>query len=322
MSENQQPPPNYPPPPPGYPSPSQYPPLPGYPGYTPPGYIPPQPGYVPPPVQPNSYAGTVPAQSIPPTTYFARVDDVPLGYPSLAKKAPPKTGTIWQAWYSIATDISRTNIASWANGARDGWVSLSISIYILITIVANVFSMRDIKDSFLGNIRSQEQAFDSADAYSSLIHWFETYSVHFVIGLVISATIFAFIAIFNTALWQAMFMPQTLGTFGERYKRAIKPFVLALMGPAILNLATAFLSFILGIIGGPIALAFAAILSLISLAAIVYNIAIFVQAGSVGTTLNRWYVFGIAVLGMVVFAFVFSIILIIPIAIILSATIS
>jgi hypothetical protein len=288
--------------PPGYPPP----------GYAPYGYMPPmQPYYVPP--------GYVPANTLPASDYYVPSELVLFGTQQrLVQQVPANKGNLWQAWVSIATNLSRANIAGWAQAATKGWVSWSIAIFCLIdgalgalvSIAAYISILY-----FLPQIHDRLSSQADIDVYNAVLSFTQSYGLLVVIGFVAFIMIYAPLGVFYNSFWWALFMPGELGKLAERYRRNLKPYALSLMGPLCASLLIVLLLMgfgALALVNPAISFAGLIIVDLLSLLLSVYSIAMVVQAGSVGTTMNRWAVFGVNFLAGVVAQTVISFLLFIP----------
>ena len=278
-------------PPPGY-GMQQPPPPSGYPVYPQGAFY--QPGYqqqvyAPPPV-PREYA-------VPPP--------VP-GYPW--QVVPPAQGTLFQAWLSIGRNLSRQNIASWAQARKPGWTRTSIGVYLAFSMVPLIVLagiLFVVLPSFVQNVAATSNppfSLSSAD-----VQQIQTVAIVVAMLMVILVPVLALASMFGYIWFLALFMPSELGTVRERMRRAITPYALTLPVAGavsfLLNIATfIFLAFALSNFNAsnPSSIstfaAFSPILNVLSIGVSVYAICLFLQSGSVGTTLSRWAVFGINLL--------------------------
>ncbi len=299
----QQPPPGYippgygmqqgPPPGYGYPPPGQQPP-PGY-GYPPPGQQPP-PGYgYPPPLRP-AY--------VPPAQYHVPPTD---GRPP--EFVPPAVGTLFQAWRALGRRPSRQNYAAWAQAMQPGWIRSSVITATAITLVFGIILFGGIFGGliFLFNTvaANDPQIGANNPAINGVLGSFGLFFG--LIALVIPLNFLA--SVFAIPFGQAVFMSSTLGTLRQRYDRALKPWALAQV-PLQFVSAVGFTVFVglialLFVIGanqpsnstiGALMLVGFLLYFVVLIPLSIYSIAQQVQAGSVGTGLNRWAVFGINLL--------------------------
>lgn len=317
----------YPPPQPGYLPPGYMPP-PGYgaqqpppPGYGVPGYPPPQgypPGYMPgyqPGYPPPMY---LPPPRIPPPREYA----VPPAAPGMPYQIiPPAQGSLVQAWISVATNLSRQNIASWAQACKRGWVAWSIAFALVLyslpfigLAIATPFWTQILPSLSDSNISASD-----LDRLRTGIN----------IGVVVLALLVPFIylgAIYSTSFFWALFMPKELGTVRQRMRRALRPYALTLPAVGIISAILLSLSILVDVqifstshLFDPTYFSshphttispysgWSALLNLVSLATSVYTISLLVQSGSVGTTMSRLAVFGVNLLAG--FAYVFALVI-------------
>lgn len=300
--------PGYPPAQPGYVPPGYQPPL-GYgaqqplpPGYGGPGY--PQPGYPPgyaPGYPPPMY---VPPPRIPPPREYA----VPPAAPGMPYQiVPPASGSLVQAWFSVGTKLSRQNIAGWAQACKPGWVTWSIAVALMLYTLP--FVGLAIATPFW--TQSLPSLSDSTVSGSDLNNLRTGLNIGAVV-LAVLIPVFYLGMIYSINFFWALFMPKELGTLGQRMRRAIRPYALTL--PAVALISTILLILVMLVeaqvfssmhLFDPTYLSshpnatvspyagWSALLDLVSLAISAYAISLLVQAGSVGTTLSRWAVFGI-----------------------------
>ena len=239
---------------------------------------------------------------------------------------PPAEGSLFQAWVSVGTRLTRQNIASWAQASKRGWTAWSIITYLIITLLpllALAIGGAIVGPSIMQNlVTSQGQTISAADLQSLQIGLIIT-----AVVLVIAAPLLVLASLYATTFFLALFMPATLGTLRERMRRAIKPYALSLpatglvstlslviAGLLIVLLGSSFhISTVTTVAGTPAPTPFPTSFALgslvfdaISLALTVYTYALFLQTGSVGTTLSRIAVFGIRLLAGFVFGFVIS----------------
>jgi hypothetical protein len=156
------------------------------------------------------------------------------------------------------------------------------------------------------------------------------YSVFLVFAVI--AVYFA--QVFAIPFGQALFMSPSLGSVGQRFQRAMRPWALAQVGLQTLGVlavaifAVVFTTMLLPSLHTLIATAAPdgtptdaasqsavggilgtfGILFLFSIPAAIYGIAMQVQPGAVGAAMNRWAVFGINLLTSVVLGFVLGIV--------------
>lgn len=307
-------PPGYPPqgttpqgyPPQGYAPPGQQ----GYPpqGYAPPGY-PPQ-GYAP-QQPPAGYAAYPQMFAYPPPREYATPPVFP-GQPW--QIIPPAEGSLLQAWFSVGTKFTRQNIASWAQASKKGWTTWSIVTY--LSLLMFPYLLFAIGGAIGGPSNTR---------------------VAFIIGtvaIVLLFPLFTLGSLFATTFFWTLFMPKTLGTQRERMTRAIKPYALVLPAAGIVTFVSLVISGIVvaisastthfsGTTGTSISTQSSSVFFLgslvfdgFSLALSVYIYSLFLQAGSVGTTLTRIAVFGITLLAGLIVGVVFMVLLFIVIIVI------
>ena len=297
-------------PPQGYGAPQQ--PPAGYPAY-------PQGAYYPPPM--FAYA--------PPREYA-----MPPAFPGQPwQTVPPAEGSLFQAWVSVGTRLTRQNIASWAQASKRGWTAWSIVTYLVITLLpflALAIGGAIVGPSLIQNISTSDGQPISATTLQSIQTGFIIAAVAFVVVL----PLFALASLYATTFFLALFMPTTLGTLRERMRRAIKPYALILPATGLVSMLTLVIGgVVIALVGinlhipttttpsgtpapTPFPTGFATgslIIDAFSLTLSVYTISLFLQAGSVGTTLSRIAVFGIQLLA----GFVFEIVILVVIFIVL-----
>lgn len=270
----------------------------GYAGYMPPGYGPPPPGYMPPP------AFMPPPVYIPPVVYH-----VPPNGGTPPQFVPPAQGSVAQAWVALATRPSRQNFVAWAQIATRDWVLQSIALgfafYFVYALLLS-FGLYSVTNTIITGLPSS----GSVSFTQAIAAFGNTYVITLIIGpLVYLAQAFAI------PFGQAIFMPATFGTLGQRYQRALRPWALAqpaygilvllvglvgfglgylLLVPNLQNLSTASSSQ-LGTLEGNATIMFLVIFLLLGLGT-AYSITMQVQSGAVGASMNRWAVFGINLL--------------------------
>jgi hypothetical protein len=302
-------PPGYPPsgmmPPPGYsyPAPPPYGTMPptGYPAYSQGYYYPP---------------GSVPVYAPPPPPREYAVPPAQPGQPW--QIVPPTRGTLFQAWVSVGTRLTRQNIAAWAQASQKGWAAWSIVTYLILTVLP--FLAAAIVGAFISPSIAQNIATASGQTISASD--LQALQIGFAVAAAVIAIVVPLFGLgsqYAIVFFWALFMPQGLGTIRERMSRAIKPYALALPATGLAAFIVATISFssvayILSIVNYasfasnapqiPPALGIVLpVFFLIATAAEVYTISLLVQSGSVGTTLNRWAVFGIDLLAGLIFGF-------------------
>ncbi len=285
-------PPNPPPfmPPPGTMPPSGYPPP--YAGNVPPpGYPPPYAGNVPPGYQP--YAGYMPPPGympvyampeLPPPPHYAVPPAFP-GYPW--EIVPPTPGNLVQAWFSIAFNFSRRTIAGWAQANQRDWSVWSIVVGVVLSAISSALAVIRVLRSPLTTTTVPTDP-QTAQTLQSI----QTLTRDVSVGVVVITPLILLLEIYLIPWFWALFMSPALGSRRQRFERAFKPFALiqpiiaaaSLVG-VLVTLALTLASPGLSVLG-----------ALISLPLGAYGLALVIQAGSVGSGLKRWPVFGIELL--------------------------
>ncbi len=274
------------------------------PGYPPPGYAPGY--YMPPPPY------------VPPAVYHIPAAD---GRPP--QMVPPASGSLLQAWLSIAVHPSRQNIAAWAQIATAGWVRASIIVAVVLQLAyATVLAL--VIHSIVESALSQATGLDAA-TQSSLQSM-----ANLIFGVVLIAPVTYLLKVFAIPFGQALFMSSGLGTTGQRFQRALKPWALAQVGmtsatflfgllivvllevqlvPSLQSLiasngasgpSTAFVNSVFTLYG---------LIFLVYIPFTVYQYMMQIQSGAVGAAMNRWAIFGINLLTALVVGLVLNIVL-------------
>jgi hypothetical protein len=249
---------------------------------------------------------------------------------------PPAEGSLFQAWVSVGTRLTRQNIAAWSQACKRGWVAWSIAAYLTIALLpflAVVIWGAIAGPSLIQNLFTSAGETISAADIQRLQNGFIIAAI--VIAIVVP--LLALASLYATTFFWALFMPATLGTVRERMRRAIKPYALILPATGLVTfLAFGLAAVVIALVasnihfsGGSTAAENATVTqassllilgSLItnafSIALGVYTYSLLLQAGSVGTTLSRLTVFGIDLLAGLVFGVVISVLFFIAIAVI------
>jgi len=235
---------------------------------------------------------------------------------------PPATGTLQQAWQQIATKPDRAVIAAWSQAANlpqnQSWVQNSIIVGAVIQAIAGLIAGIIVFIAF-HNITGTGVNIGSGFAGSQVA------SVGGIIVNVIEQPLRYVGEVLALAFGLALFMPESYGSLQARFQRALKPLALAQIGVQVVGLVFAVIASILaavfstaainsvssgtvsgGLIGG--ALAFGCLTFLASAGFVAYAITVLVQSGSVASNLNRWAVFGIAILAGIAVAIAVAII--------------
>jgi subtilase family serine protease len=303
------------PPQPGYMPYPVYPPL-GYPspGSPPPGYAPPPgappPGYGYPPAYGYYYPPAVPQLIpiyVPPAQYH-----IPATGGNPPAFVAPAQGSLFRAWRSLAMNLSRQNYAAWAQAARPGWVRTSIIVALLFPILyaATAITLA-LTSSFTSNIFT----------FSGTFSFGATRSLQgFVIVAYAATPVLDALTFFAIPFGQAVFMSSALGTVGQRYRRALKPWALSLV-PVQLSLLI--LDLLSGLVSWGIqhdtslkqnALGYSLIVftvaAVFSVTGVIYTFAQQIQSGAIGAAMNRWAVFGVNLLTSFVIGIALDIILV------------
>lgn len=204
------------------------------PGYTPPAY-PPPPGYPPPqgalPGYPPNYG-----QGYPPPMYMAP----PVYVPPAAYHVPPSNGrppefvpaaegSVVQAWISVATKPSRQNYVAWAQRVTPQWVTQSILAaagLLVVTAIIVAVLVHTIFQSIISAIQANPNYITSSTAIQNATNALTGYSIFLVFAVIVS-----YVAqVFAIPFGQAVFMSPSLGSLGQRFQRALRPWVLAQVG--------------------------------------------------------------------------------------------
>lgn len=285
--------------PPGTPPPATYPPNAGT---MPPNYPPPFIGNVPPGALPPGYPTYFMPLEFPPPSAYAVPPPSP-GYPW--EIVAPTQGNLVQAWFAIATNLSRRSIAARAQAMQPHWATWSIVIGVIFSALAGILNgMRQLAFPNPANL-----AGGSHNAQSSLI------SENFIHGEAIATLfvtpLFFFAEIFLLPWFLSFFMTPLLGSSRQRFQRALKLF--ALIQPLIgtIALIEAILSFAIY----RYAPAYDLVVSILVQPFLVYMISLNIQTGAVGAGLKRWPVFGIELLAYLAVTFVVLIMLIVALAV-------
>ncbi len=238
------------------------------------------------------------------------------------EEIPPAHGNVIQAWLSIGVRITRKNIARWSNVEQPSWTLISLLVYFLLPIIGFIFieivTFQPLYD-FLGQIvfiinKNNINGTGPILPTGNTLHAFMIYEYISIIVYLLITNIGVF---FVLALYLAGVADARLGTFKERYGRAIRPLALAFapvgilqfflfvfggIGFLLINNAGAF-TYIVNLSGSAnpdfsqvfayIAIGMLAYLP-IAILTDAYIIAHLVQGGNVGTGVNRWGVFGLS----------------------------
>jgi hypothetical protein len=227
----------------------------------------------------------------------------------------PASGSLVQAWVSVATKPSRQNFAAWAQITTDGWVRGSIATAFALVVLLDAALTLGIYNLVQSINTSINTANPGVVPVGSA-----TIAPTYLISLAL-VPIFSVGQMLVIPFGQAIFMSPAMGTLRQRYTRALRPWALAQVGmyfvtlvfiavgvgvgfliisPQVNAAPSALVGSILGTVG---------IFFLIGIPAEVYLVAMQVQSGSVGTGMSRWAVFGINLLTGLVLGLAYNIIL-------------
>ncbi len=251
----------------------------------------------------------------------------PSDYSSLPENGPaePARGSILQAWLMIGIHPARRRIASWAQGLSNNWLTPTL---MAIGVLAAISALVGGGVYFATNsevARGGGQAFGA----TTLV----PYSIGRLIAAIFESVITSLLAPLGAAAGLAIFLNRSYGDFSQRFMRILKPVALAVVSVtavgilfnglttgistkilpqvaqlsqysgksdqasvnAVLQILQNILPMILLSVGlGGIFLAYATVQ--------------YVQAGAIGTNLNRWAVFGILLLTLIVWGIVSALI--------------
>jgi hypothetical protein len=248
------------------------------------------------PYQTNGYASEYPPFPNPeylfPPREYALPPELP-GYPY--RVISPATGSLQEAWRSIASTLSRTIIASWSQITTRRWITTSLLAAAVIAFMFNTFgqTLVYVRHMSLGTA-------DTRVLLTSIYNVIKS-PISFVGGILL------------VSYGLAIFMPPSLGEINQRFLRALKPLALSSVGLAISGGLVAFFGQLTKVFTDGYhfsgqnlpEIAFRGSLgcltSLLIIPLVIYSIALFIQAGSIGSTLERWKVALISIASFIVF---------------------
>ncbi len=247
------------------------------------------PGYQPPPGYPafpqgNPSAGYAPAGPV-------------------IQPVPPASGSLMQAWLSVATKLTRANIASWAQITTNEWVTISIVVSTVLYALYGAAIALAIQ-----NILPQIVAANATATGVPATTFTNVYTIEGIAYGAFVPLVFVAEALFYP-LMLALFMPDTYGTVRQRFARAIKPWALTLPAITVVGLVLGAIVVALIFTAGPVIssaalnpntpppalgtlLALFLLVSVLSIPAVVYTYALVLQSGSVGSDKSRWVALG------------------------------
>ncbi len=239
--------------------------------------------------------------------------------------AEPAHGSLMQAWLMIGIHPARRRIASWAQGLWSNWLAPTL---VAIGVLAAISALVGGGVYFVTNsevARGGGQAFGA----TTLV----PYSIGRLITAILESVISSLLSPLCAAAGLAVFLNRRYGAFAQRFLRILKPVALAVVPvtavgilfdglttwistkilPQLAQLAQysgksdqASVNAVLQILQN--------ILPMVLLSVGLWGIFLayatvqYVQSGAVGTNLNRWAVFGILLLTLVVWAIVSAVV--------------
>lgn len=260
------------------------------------------------------YAFGVPVAPVTPARDYAEREFMP--------PAPAASGSLTQAWLSIATRMSRANIAAWSQAGDRSWTTNSL---IAVGVIGGVFSLVSGLIFLVANYQLPSSTFSVGGHLT-----FHPYGVANLVTTVVESLIGTVGLPLAVAFFLALFMsPAFYGTLGERFQRALKPVALGSVGVAVVV-------GVFGIVSAGIALAeqpalqalaaasanssnpntaalqaslgpflgFSCLTLLATAGFAAYGLSVVISTGGVGANKSRGVAFGIALLGGIAFAIV------------------
>lgn len=260
-------------------------------GQPPPGNMPP--GYPPGYVYPGYPPGSMPAPQPPPF--------IPV---------PPASGSLWEAWATVARRPTLRNFAAWAPTMTSRRIAGSFAALLALQLVilglaAVPFFVMLARISNAFNTLSVQTG-TAAPSFPAPTATPQFFAVSAGVVLVSLALQLGMLLLYPLSL--ALFASPTLGTLRQRYQRVLRPWALALPPAALVSAiliaiwaAVSLLIFVLNPIG--VTFDTASILTtfdipflllfVVAIPSSLYQYTMQMQSGATGTNMNRWAVFGI-----------------------------
>ncbi len=157
--------------------------------------------------------------------------------PPIIPPVPPASGSLPQAWVSVAFRPSRQNFSAWAQITTRGWVAWSLGLAsVLAGLALSVLSLlapRYIEWQIA--LTNATNAAQDPTATTIPVPDFSPYTLPIAIGAFVLGTLYYLVIAFAIPFGQSLFMSAFLGTRAQRHQRAMRPWALAQVGQAVVQ---------------------------------------------------------------------------------------